>query len=181
MRRQASAQANIVAANAAGQDPTRLQTIAVTSARDVRGRVVIVDRNGVVVADSAGPASVGTSYAGRPEIATALRGRTFQAERRSDTLNEEILATAVPILDEGKRAGAVRVTQSVQAVSDSVRSSWLGLVLVAVVVLLIGLAAGIAIARRLSAPLRDLESTAGRIAAGDLERRAPVAGTAEQR
>ena len=42
------------------------------------------------------------SYARRPEIAAALDGRAFQDERRSDTLDADILATAVPIVRGGE-------------------------------------------------------------------------------
>ena len=60
--------------------------------------MIITDARGALVADSAGPAQLGGDYSDRPEIAAALRGRRFQAQRRSDTLDEEILATAVPVL-----------------------------------------------------------------------------------
>jgi signal transduction histidine kinase len=54
-------------------------------------------------------------------------------------------------------------------------------VVIAAVVLLLGLVAGALIARKLAGPLRRLEGTARRIAHGDLERRAAVEGTTEQR
>ena len=45
---------------------------------------------------------VGTSYADRPEVAAALAdGTVEQGRRRSETLDEELLYTAVPIVDEG--------------------------------------------------------------------------------
>jgi signal transduction histidine kinase len=185
VRSQARSQADVIAATAGDRleekDAGALADLALRQAQAVRGRVLIVDRAGVVVADSAGAGQVGASYAGRPEIAAALRNRTFQDERRSDTLDTALLATAVPIRHDGAVAGAVRITQDMEDVDDSVRSATLGLVLVAALVLAIGLAVGVVIARRLSAPLGALEGTAREIAAGDLERRAPVAGTEEQR
>jgi two-component system, OmpR family, sensor kinase len=185
VRSQARTQADQLAAFAADQlapaDAERLATLALRQAGAVRGRVLVVDGKGVVIADSAGADQVGRSYAARPEIAAALRGRAFQDRRRSDTLDTDLLATAVPIVRGGRPAGAVRITQDVAAVDESVRSASLGLVLVAGLVLAIGLAAGIVIARRLSAPLASLEGTAREIADGDLERRAPIAGTSEQR
>ena len=77
--------------------------------------------------------------------------------------------------------GAVRITQSVAAVHRAVRRSIAGLALIAAVVLAIGMIAGWLLARRLALPLRRLETTAGDIARGRLERRAPVEGTLEQR
>ena len=185
VRSQARNQADLVAATAADQleteDAEALAALALRSAEAVRGRVLIVDAQGVVLADSAGSDQVGESYARRPEIATALSGRAFQDERHSDTLDADILATAVPIVRGGARAGAVRITQDVDDVNQSVRSASLGLVLVAALVLALGFAAGIVIARRLTTPLNALEGTARQIAGGDLERRAPVVGTSEQR
>ena len=59
---------------------------------------------------------------GRPEIASVLAtGATAQGRRRSDTLDEELLYTAVPVVDEGVRIGAVRVTRSVDLIDARVR------------------------------------------------------------
>jgi signal transduction histidine kinase len=185
VRLQARGQADVVAATAADvlapSQRAQLRALAGTAARSVRGRVVVTDRSGVLVADSAGPAELGTSYAQRPEVAAALSGRSVQTTRRSQTLGEELLATATPVFRGGRTAGAVRVTQSVAALHRAVRTSIGGLVLIAGVVLLMGLAAGWLIARQLARPLLRLEATAGRIAHGDLDRRAPIEGTTEQR
>jgi signal transduction histidine kinase len=178
-RSQASSQANIVAATSPGLTSGQQLALVRQAANSSRGRVVIVDARGVAVADSEGPA--GVSFANRPEFRAALAGKTFQERRHSETLNEEILATAVPIVDGPRVTGAVRVTQSVEAVNASVRRAWLGLALIALIVLMIGLAAGIVIARFLTEPVSGLQAAAGAIAAGDLEKRADIAGTTEQR
>jgi two-component system, OmpR family, sensor kinase len=184
VRSQARSQADVVAATASDlldAAPIAARRLARTAAESVRGRVVIVDRRGRVLADSAGSAARGESYASRPEIGAALDGRAFQETRDSETLDEELLATAVPVLDDGRPAGAVRVTQSVDAVDRAVWRSVAGLALLGAVVLLLGLAVGAVIARRIARPLARLDATARDIAGGDLERRAPVEGTAEQR
>lgn len=184
VRSQARSQADVVAATASdllGDDRVGLSELARVSASSVRGRVVIVNGNGQVLADSAGAATRGSDYGDRPEIAAALDGQAVQETRHSDTLDTEILATAVPVIDNGRPAGAVRVTQSVDAVGRSVRRSIAGLALLGTVVLLLGLAVGWVIARRIARPLGRLDATARQIADGDLERRAPVEGTSEQR
>ena len=185
VRLQARSQADVVAATAAGRlaarDRDDLRELVATSAGSVRGRVVVVNANGRLIGDSAGPAELGSGYAARPEIAAALGGKRFQETRHSDTLGEDILATSAPIVREDRVVGAVRVTQSVDAVDRAVRRSIAGLVVVAAVVLMLGLTAGWLIARQLAQPLRRLETTAGEIAHGDLDRRAPVEGTSEQR
>ena len=182
VRSEAINQAEIAAATASGQldDTAELRRIVGTVARSARGRVVITDARGILVADSEGPEQLGASYASRPEIAAALRGRRSQTQRRSDTLDEEILATAVPILSAGRTEGAVRITQSVEAVRRATRTSILGLVAVGGLVLLLGLGAGALIARQIARPLRRLDDAAARLGHGDLSTRVPVEGTTEQ-
>ena len=119
VRSQARSQADVVAATVAGNldEPETLDDTVATAAGPVRGRVVVTDLEGALLADSAGTDRLGTDYGDRPEIARALRGVPVQDRRRSDTLDQEILVTAVPVVERGARVGVVRVTQSVSAVS----------------------------------------------------------------
>ncbi len=185
VRSQAEGQADLVAATAADLlTPSRRRDLAVlahTAAAAVRGRVLIVDRTGIVLADSAVPPELGSSYAGRPEIARALGGHRVQVQRASSTLGEKILATAVPIIRNRATAGAVRVTQSVSAVNAAVRRVELGLALIGAIVLALGLAVGVVIAGQIARPLGRLERIARRVAGGDLSARAPIEGSREQR
>ncbi len=185
VRSQAAGQAGLVAATAAdlltAKRRRELEVLAQTSADEVRGRVLVVDRSGGVLADSAVPPELGSNYGGRPEIASALRGRQVQVQRPSSTLGEQILATAVPVIRNGATVGAVRVTQSVAAVSSAVRRVELGLALVGAIVLALGLAVGAVIAERVAQPLGRLERVARRVAGGDLGARAKIEGSREQR
>jgi signal transduction histidine kinase len=183
VRFQASSQADIVASTASDLlgNRTQLQALVSEGASSVRGRVIIVNGRGVVLADSGGSGTVGQSYAGRPEISAALAGRNFQRSRHSDTLGSDILATATPIRHNGRPVGAVRITQSVGSVHRAVRRTIGGLALIGVVVLLLGLVAGLVIAGQVARPLRRLNAAVRRIASGDLTARAPVEGSSEQR
>ena len=183
---QARSQAEVVAATVAGElgraDAEDLAQTVAAAAENVRGRVVVVGLDGVLLADSAGTDRLGTDYGDRPEITRALsRGAAVQDRRRSETLDQEILATAVPIVEQGRRVGVVRVTQSVEAVSRATRRATLGLAAIGLLVLVLGLAAGVVIARQIAGPLRRLDAAAARVGDGDLSVRARVEGSAEQR
>ncbi len=185
VRTQAQAQADLVAATAADLLPPghqrALLTLARTAATSVRGRILVVDRSGAVLADSAVPAQVGVSYESRPELEAALAGRQIQVERTSHTLGQEILATAVPIIHDGRPDGAVRVTQSVAALHSATNRAVFTLGLIALIVLALGLLAGGLIASQVGRPLRRLEEVARRVAHGDLGARAKLEGSREQR
>ena len=60
--------------------------------------MIVVGPRGRLIADSEGPGLESASYASRPEIAAALRGTADQGTRHSDTLGEDVLFTAVPVL-----------------------------------------------------------------------------------
>jgi signal transduction histidine kinase len=182
VKSQARNQAEVVAATVAGRldDRDELRRVTRAAARTVRGRVIVTGDDGRLLADSEGDSRLGLDYGDRPEIAAALNARVSQVERHSDTLEEDILATGVPVLDRGRAEGAVRVTQSVEAVSRATRRATYGLIAIGGVVLALGLAAGALIARQVAGPLRRLDAAARRVAEGDLSARARVEGSAEQ-
>jgi signal transduction histidine kinase len=182
IKSEAESQAQLLAAGASGRlnDEGQLERLVESSARSLGGRVIVVDRGGRVLADSAGDASRSTSYASRPEIQSALDGRPTQGERHSDLLDEDLLFTAVPVVVDGRAEGAVRVTQSVDAVNTEVRNDVIALVGVGAVALLLGLVVAWLLAGSLAKPLRGLAGTARRVAHGDLDARASVEGSAEQ-
>jgi signal transduction histidine kinase len=182
VKAQAAAEAQLVAASASGQlgRPTQLGRIASEAAKELGGRVIVVDRRGRLVADSAGlrPAS----YLQRPEIQTALvGGRIAQGRRFSDTLGQTLLYTAVPIVQGNRRVGAVRVTQSVDAVDRRVRRDVLGLIGIGLIALGLGLVFALILAETLARPLQRLAATARRVEGGDLDARAQLEGSKEHR
>jgi signal transduction histidine kinase len=173
--------AEILAATVSDAAPSALPGLTQRAAARLRGRVIVTDAAGRLVADNTGAGRKGDDYRTRPEIAAVLNGAgRVQEERPSETLGKRILATAVPIVREGRRTGAVRVTQSVDAVHSAVNRATIGLALIGGVVLLLGLGAGALIAGQVARPLRRLDAVAAQVAAGDLSARAPVEGSAEQ-
>ncbi|HEU4707648.1 MAG TPA: ATP-binding protein [Solirubrobacterales bacterium] len=184
VKSQARSQAEVVASSAIEfVDPPRpapLHRIAEKSAQSVRGRVIVVDAKGNLLADSAGT-RLGRSYDDRPEVESALEGQGEQITRSSETLGEEILATSVPILERGRTIGAVRVTQSIDAVHKAVKTSILDIAALAGVVLLLGIVAGALIAQQIARPIRRLDGAARRVAHGELDTSVAVEGSTEQR
>ncbi|HET6173671.1 MAG TPA: ATP-binding protein [Gaiellales bacterium] len=182
VRAQAADGAQLVAASASGRlDQTgQLDTLVARVGRNLGARVIIVGPRGSLLADSARPGTRGVAYGSRPEIVDALAGRIVQGRRRSDTLGEQLLYTAVPIVQAGSTAGAVRVTQSVAALDREVRRDQYALFGIGALALAFGLAVAWFVAGSLARPLGHLASTARRVGQGDLGARGAVEGSAEQ-
>jgi two-component system, OmpR family, sensor kinase len=183
VKSEAQGQAALLAASASGRldDERELDRLVRGSAERLGGRVIFVDDQGRLLADSAGSGLRSASYANRPEIAQALGGETAQGTRYSDLLDADLLFTAVPVVETGRTEGAVRVTQSVSSVNSEVRSDVVALVGVGLIALLLGLGVAWLLAGSLARPLRGLARTARRVSGGDLDARASVEGSTEQR
>jgi signal transduction histidine kinase len=144
----------------------------------VQSRIIVVDREGRLLADSEDQAAVGSDYAtdGRPEIQRVLDPDNRQAVsilRRSDDIDAQVLATAVPLFDdEGNLRGALRITEPTNKFHDEVQRTILGLVAIGIGGLLAGLIVAFVLAGSLSRPLARLAAAAHRLGEGDLSVRA---------
>jgi two-component system, OmpR family, sensor kinase len=180
VKSQARSQAEFLAATVDLTGRRELAGVTRVAADRLRGRVIVVGPKGRLLTDSAGGSRIGVDYSSRPEIAVALAGDVSQEVRASETLGQPILATAVPVKVRGRTVGAVRVTQSVDAVNRATWRATVGLIAIGLLVLVLGLAAGAVIARQVAGPVRRLDVAAGRVVEGDLSARAKVEGSAEQ-
>jgi signal transduction histidine kinase len=183
IRAESVGQVSLIATTAGDEidRPGRLRELVDRSASALGGRVIVTDANGAIVADSAGRGLEGADYGDRPEVAEALAGRNSQGRRDSELLGEEILFTAVPVVENGETVGAVRATQSVAAVNESVRNDVLVLIAAGGVALMFGVGVAWVLAGSLTRPLESLTATARRVAGGNLDARAPERGSREQR
>lgn len=169
-------------------------------------RIIVVNRGGRLVADSCrsrsnvppclglnGRSDLGELYATvrRQELLQALDRVPNTAIRFSNDLNEDIVVAAAPIFDEAAAGagngttrtivvGAVRISESLAEVNQSVRRSTIGLLVIGLAGLVAGLVLAFGIAASVARPLRRLTSTARRLGAGDLQARTENVGGAEE-
>jgi two-component system, OmpR family, sensor kinase len=141
------------------------------------GRVIVVDRAGLLRADSAGAGLINSVYAtpSRPEIRIALGGSPATRIAKSESLDgTEILAAAAPIFlpADPTPVGAVRITQPTTELRNAVRRSLFGVVAIGIGGLVAGLLIAFVLAGSLARPLQRLVGAARRLGAGDLTVRA---------
>lgn len=183
IRAQASNEAHLVAASASGRlgDGVRLGRLTAEASDVVDGRVVIVDRTGRIAADSFGQGRPGTTYAS-PVIQDVLdSGLMAQGRTQATEAGEEVLSTAVPIVEEGERVGAVQITQPVGGISRKVHRDMAELIGIGAAALLVGLGIAWVLAGIFTRPLRELARVSAQVAGGNLDARADVSGSRDQR
>ena len=170
----ASLAESTVEGDAATSNLGALQALARRYAADTGGRVVITDKLGVALVDSAPPAPGTRSFASRPEFKMALAGNVATGVRGSRTLGYAFLYVAVPIASGGLVHGAVRITYPTSKLDERVRDYWLALAGIAAIALIAAALVGLRFARWMQRPLAGLEQAASAAGAGDLKARAPV-------
>jgi two-component system, OmpR family, sensor kinase len=187
VRSSAEASALLVAANigaARTARPTILQRYVTRRFPDQQnGRVIVIDPDGVLIADSTGNQNLGQTYAtsGRPELMRVLQTPEPTSEiRHSDTLGQDILVAAAPIIEEGTSYGAVRVSELMGEVQNRVRRVIAGLAIIGLAALCAGLIVAFALAGSFSRPLTKLAAVAKRLGGGDLSARAETSQGASE-
>ena len=152
----------------AGQ-PGSLDTLAKVMGQEIETRITIIAADGTVLGDSSEVPSFMGDHSGRPEFLNALSSGIGESTRYSRSTGRNMMYLAVPVYDQGKVLGVVRVALPLEAVQDSVNSalvtiSWI----LAAAALLVILAAAI-ITRRLTRSIRQMTLAAENIASGHFD------------
>jgi two-component system phosphate regulon sensor histidine kinase PhoR len=156
-------------------DSTELQPDVQELGERLELRITVVAKDGAVLADSVRDPATMENHRERPEVASALIGRTGVASRTSETTGEQYRYVAIPSGD----AFVVRVALPLSVVQERlgrVRGLVLGGTALACAV---GIAAVWLLARRVTRPLRDMTRSVERISGGELRTRVPTEGASE--
>ncbi|MCX6416293.1 MAG: ATP-binding protein [Actinobacteria bacterium] len=143
-------------------------------------RVVVLDMNGVSVADSESPEAIGTSFISRPEIVEALSGSVAIGRRFSTTANQELLYVAVPIINGSQTLGAVRITFPASVVDGSVNERLEGISSVAGITLLVSVLVALLLALGITRRLSNLKNVTEEFTKGNYKVRAEINGGAPE-
>jgi signal transduction histidine kinase len=143
-------------------------------------RVVIFNINGIAIADSYSLDSIGTSFLSRPEVVQALSGSVSIGRRFSNTVNQELLYVAVPIINGPNILGAVRLTFPASAVDASVNQRIRVISFVAGITLLVSVLVALLLAFGITRRLLDLKKVTDDFTKGDYKVRAEINGGAPE-
>lgn len=130
-------------------------------------RVTVVDKKGVVLADSKENPLFMENHGDRPEIRAALAGDTGMAERISGTMHERYQYAAYPLLKNGSVDKVFRVSRHVKSIVEAGSLMLAGTTAVGLAALLLSIAAAFWLSGSLARPVVELTAAARRIASGD--------------
>ncbi|MCK4225462.1 HAMP domain-containing protein [candidate division WOR-3 bacterium] len=137
--------------------------------RRIDTRITIMDPEGLVLADSEQNPEFMENHSTRPEILKALYGETGTALRYSTTVKEGMLYVAIPIKEQGKSLGVLRVSLFLKQINSLLNGVKMNFLKVAIVLILLSLATALFFARSLSIPIKELVHASSRVASGDFD------------
>lgn len=159
--------------------PRTIDSLCKVLSRNFPTRFTVIALDGTVLGDSKKDPSTMENHGNRTEIIAALSGKTGISDRFSYTLKQRMVYVAVPIYNEGKRSGVVRVALSTSLIHEELKKMYLrlgfGFFLVAILAALVSYF----VSRRISLPIDAMKRGAQQIASGNFSRRLPPSGTEE--
>ena len=174
-----AAKAQVVSASIADQlgKPARIRQLTDQAAISLSGRVFVIDEHGQPLADSEGNPAQDATAATDPVALRALGGEIAQGRHHA---GEDVLSTAVPIVQNGRTVGALEVEQGLGSVHSEVRQDVAALIGIGALALVLGLGVAWILAGSIARPLRSLGEAARRRTSGDSSARASEVGSREQ-
>ncbi len=138
-------------------------------------RITIIDLTGKVLGDSHEDPSRMDNHVDRPEFKTALQGKIGMALRFSNTLGEQMMYLAVPIIREDKLSGVVRTSIPMTFIDRELRTIEFKIGGVGLAVALLAAGISLMVSRRISRPLEQMKRAAETIAKGERKEQLSVA------
>jgi two-component system phosphate regulon sensor histidine kinase PhoR len=165
-----------------GGAPVARQDLAFRVARATGARVTLIAPDGRVLAESErGVADLAglENHAGRPEVRAALAGEVGRDLRRSATTEAPLLYVAVPVREDARVLGVLRLALPLSAVTASYETLHQVMLAGGAVALLVALGIGIFVAGRVTQPVVEMQSIARQMSEGSFLVRAPTRSTDE--
>ncbi len=142
-------------------------------------RVTIINADGTVLADSKAKAAELENHRQRPEVLAALAGKRGTALRLSQSVGEELVYLAQPIIRRGNVVAVVRTAIPLDLLQTQLWSMYRRLALGALAILALAAALTLFLVRKIGQPIGILVQSAERFGRGELKHRTRIEGPRE--
>lgn len=137
----------------------------------ISGRITVILPDGTVIGDTDLDPRQMENHGDRPEVSTALKGRTGLSTRFSSSEKVRRIYVAVPVKRGSEVVGVVRLSMPMTAAEAVLSSIYLKLAAAGLAVALIAAIISLVVSRGLNRVLQEMKSGAERFAAGELDYR----------
>lgn len=161
------------------KDRTIIDAICKKMFKDSGIRITVINPAGEVLGDSMENPLRMENHSDRPEVKTAFGGKTGFSVRHSSTVNSNIIYAAVPIMRSEKAVLIIRTSKPAQSIEEALNKIYIKILIGGIIFAVFTALLSILAVRRISRPIREMETAAYLFAGGDLHHRAPVFKTRE--
>ena len=137
-------------------------------------RITIVAPDGKVIADSLEDPAKMENHSDRLEIAEALKGRTGKSVRYSPTLHQNMMYVAMPLHAAKEKSEILRVAVSVSLIDTTLSEIYMKIIIAGIIIAIFAGLISVAVSRRISSPILELEKVAANFAKGNFKRKLAV-------
>ncbi|OGS22171.1 MAG: hypothetical protein A3J83_03705 [Elusimicrobia bacterium RIFOXYA2_FULL_40_6] len=140
--------------------------------KDINTRITVIDLEGMVLADSENDPKSMENHKYRPEVLKALSGEIGQSFRLSSTKNEDMLYVALPLKENNKITGVLRVSLFLKQINTLLNGLKNSIFRIVLIILAVFMLIALFFSRTLSGPIKILTAAANRVAKGDFTAKA---------
>ncbi len=147
--------------------------------KEVQARVTVISPEGVVLGDSDRDSALMDNHLSRPEIQQSLVNDTGWSIRRSNTLKEDLLYTAINVITNGSTKGFVRLAVPLTEIDRSITMIRIEIIIAVILIIIATELIMIAQTGRLRRFVRQIIDFSRSLANGSLDERLRLEGAAE--
>uniref|UniRef100_A0A7C6AA54 histidine kinase n=1 Tax=candidate division WOR-3 bacterium TaxID=2052148 RepID=A0A7C6AA54_UNCW3 len=145
----------------------QVDSLAKTIGEQLALRITVINPDGTVIADSKTNPKTMENHQNRPEVIQALSHRTGKSIRYSQTLKEEMLYVAVPIVKEKAILGVFRTSLALKTINVLLNNLRTKILRITLVITILSILLGLILSQSLTQPIKELVKAARRVASGD--------------
>jgi two-component system phosphate regulon sensor histidine kinase PhoR len=132
--------------------------------KTIHTRITIIAPDGIVLSDSEENPSKMENHRTRTEVAQAMDGNTGRFLRVSDTLKQEMLYIAIPVVKNGKIIYVLRVSKFLKEITTTTRQLEEKIILIALVISIAALIFAFLFSQSIARPIRELRGALHKVA-----------------
>lgn len=152
-------------------DPERIDQFCKIAGASAETRITVILPDGIVIGDSKEDPAKMENHKNRPEVLTALEGKSGSSTRKSSTLRIQMMYVSLPLFLDNRVVSVVRVSIPITSIINTIEVVQSRIMLVGFFIAVLASVISLFMSRRISRPIEEMRKGAMKFAQGELSHR----------